>query len=247
MLVFTLWHRSQRTELLCHSIETSVQVHVVCVKKQVMVILYLFISSHLLGCTGAGQASEQSSSRQLQSPEVYMHVCPQTYNSFFWRSQKSYFITVPFSYRFNSIPPCHAFLYRFLDEVQSHANKNKMSVQNLATVFGPNILRPKMEDPVVIMEGMNKLSFILYHTDINRHCINHLRLSWYFFIQMAGKYDAEKIRYISLWKVEYRNTLLLHAIYSWLIHSMSSSQNIYESKVEQHCTVWILIPFYCFL
>ncbi|KAG7250314.1 hypothetical protein CRUP_005410, partial [Coryphaenoides rupestris] len=36
--------------------------------------------------------------------------------------------------------------------VQSHCNENKMSVQNLATVFGPNILRPKMEDPVAIME-----------------------------------------------------------------------------------------------
>lgn len=42
---------------------------------------------------------------------------------------------------------------RFLDEVQSHCNENKMSVQNLATVFGPNILRPKLEDPVTIMEG----------------------------------------------------------------------------------------------
>lgn len=42
---------------------------------------------------------------------------------------------------------------RFLDEVQSHCIENKMSVQNLATVFGPNILRPKMEDPVTIMEG----------------------------------------------------------------------------------------------
>lgn len=42
---------------------------------------------------------------------------------------------------------------RFLDEVQSHANENKMSVQNLATVFGPNILRAKMEDPVSMMEG----------------------------------------------------------------------------------------------
>lgn len=42
---------------------------------------------------------------------------------------------------------------RFLDEVQSHCSENKMSVQNLATVFGPNILRPKMEDPVTIMEG----------------------------------------------------------------------------------------------
>lgn len=28
-----------------------------------------------------------------------------------------------------------------------------MSVQNLATVFGPNILRPHIEDPVTIMEG----------------------------------------------------------------------------------------------
>lgn len=28
-----------------------------------------------------------------------------------------------------------------------------MSVQNLATVFGPNILRPKVEDPIAIMEG----------------------------------------------------------------------------------------------
>lgn len=40
-----------------------------------------------------------------------------------------------------------------------------MSVQNLATVFGPNILRPKMEDPVTIMEGgdtrsVGKLPFI---------------------------------------------------------------------------------------
>ena len=42
---------------------------------------------------------------------------------------------------------------RFLDEVQSYSGVNKMSVQNLATVFGPNILRPKVEDPVAIMEG----------------------------------------------------------------------------------------------
>uniref|UniRef100_A0A4W3HXW8 Rho GTPase-activating protein 24 n=1 Tax=Callorhinchus milii TaxID=7868 RepID=A0A4W3HXW8_CALMI len=42
---------------------------------------------------------------------------------------------------------------RFLDEVQSYSDINKMSVQNLATVFGPNILRPKIEDPVTIMEG----------------------------------------------------------------------------------------------
>ncbi|XP_054028494.1 rho GTPase-activating protein 24-like [Dryobates pubescens] len=41
----------------------------------------------------------------------------------------------------------------FLDEVQSYSGINKMSVQNLATVFGPNILRPKVEDPLTIMEG----------------------------------------------------------------------------------------------
>lgn len=45
---------------------------------------------------------------------------------------------------------------RFLDEVQSYSGVNKMSVQNLATVFGPNILRPKVEDPVTIMEGQYK-------------------------------------------------------------------------------------------
>ncbi|XP_030197337.1 rho GTPase-activating protein 24 isoform X2 [Gadus morhua] len=45
------------------------------------------------------------------------------------------------------------YICRFLDEVQSYSGVNKMSVQNLGTVFGPNILRPKIEDPVAIMEG----------------------------------------------------------------------------------------------
>lgn len=35
-----------------------------------------------------------------------------------------------------------------------------MSVQNLATVFGPNILRPKIEDPVTIMEGMSSYPYL---------------------------------------------------------------------------------------
>lgn len=48
---------------------------------------------------------------------------------------------------------CFPFFARFLDEVQSYSGVNKMSVQNLATVFGPNILRQKVEDPVAIMEG----------------------------------------------------------------------------------------------
>ncbi|XP_076020665.1 rho GTPase-activating protein 22 isoform X2 [Genypterus blacodes] len=44
------------------------------------------------------------------------------------------------------------YICKFLDEIQSHSNENKMSAQNLATVFGPNILRPRVEDPVTMME-----------------------------------------------------------------------------------------------
>uniref|UniRef100_A0A3B3V2C9 Rho GTPase-activating protein 22-like n=1 Tax=Poecilia latipinna TaxID=48699 RepID=A0A3B3V2C9_9TELE len=43
------------------------------------------------------------------------------------------------------------FICRFLNEVQSCSSSNKMNVQNLATVFGPNILRAKAEDPQSIM------------------------------------------------------------------------------------------------
>ncbi|KAJ3608137.1 hypothetical protein NHX12_025187 [Muraenolepis orangiensis] len=53
------------------------------------------------------------------------------------------------------------YICKFLDEVQSHCHENKMSVQNLATVFGPNILRPKMEDPVAIMEGTSLVQHLM--------------------------------------------------------------------------------------
>ncbi|XP_023679923.2 rho GTPase-activating protein 22 isoform X1 [Paramormyrops kingsleyae] len=53
------------------------------------------------------------------------------------------------------------YICRFLDEVQSHSSENKMSVQNLATVFGPNILRPKMEDPVTIMESTSQVQHLM--------------------------------------------------------------------------------------
>ncbi|XP_051969244.1 rho GTPase-activating protein 22-like [Xyrauchen texanus] len=53
------------------------------------------------------------------------------------------------------------YICKFLDEVQSHSNENKMGVQNLATVFGPNILRPKMEDPVTIMEGTSFVQHLM--------------------------------------------------------------------------------------
>lgn len=42
---------------------------------------------------------------------------------------------------------------RFLYEVQSFSSSNRMSIQILATVFGPNILRAKAEDPQSTMGG----------------------------------------------------------------------------------------------
>lgn len=53
------------------------------------------------------------------------------------------------------------YICRFLDEVQSRSNENKMSVQNLATVFGPNILRPRVEDPVTMMEGSSQVQHLM--------------------------------------------------------------------------------------
>lgn len=44
--------------------------------------------------------------------------------------------------------------------MQAHSDVNKMSVQNLATVFGPNILRPQVEDPVTIMEGKEEVAWL---------------------------------------------------------------------------------------
>ncbi|KAJ8250743.1 hypothetical protein COCON_G00226650 [Conger conger] len=53
------------------------------------------------------------------------------------------------------------YICKFLDEVQTHSSQNKMSVQNLATVFGPNILRPKMEDPMSMMEGTSQVQHLM--------------------------------------------------------------------------------------
>ncbi|XP_027133007.1 rho GTPase-activating protein 22 isoform X3 [Larimichthys crocea] len=53
------------------------------------------------------------------------------------------------------------YICKFLDEVQSYSNENKMSVQNLATVFGPNILRPRVEDPVTMMEGSSQVQHLM--------------------------------------------------------------------------------------
>ncbi|XP_032122728.1 rho GTPase-activating protein 22 isoform X6 [Sapajus apella] len=53
------------------------------------------------------------------------------------------------------------YICKFLHEVQAYSNVNKMSVQNLATVFGPNILRPQVEDPVTIMEGTSLIQHLM--------------------------------------------------------------------------------------
>ncbi|KAJ8248403.1 hypothetical protein GJAV_G00241660 [Gymnothorax javanicus] len=53
------------------------------------------------------------------------------------------------------------YICKFLDEVQTHSNQNKMSIQNLATVFGPNILRPKMGDPKSMMEGTSQVQHLM--------------------------------------------------------------------------------------
>lgn len=43
--------------------------------------------------------------------------------------------------------------HRFLHEIQLNCGVNKMSVDNLATVIGVNLIRSKVEDPAVIMRG----------------------------------------------------------------------------------------------
>lgn len=43
--------------------------------------------------------------------------------------------------------------HRFLHEIQLNCAVNKMSVDNLATVIGVNLIRSKVEDPAVIMKG----------------------------------------------------------------------------------------------
>ena len=35
------------------------------------------------------------------------------------------------------------YLLSFLGRVKEHSEKNKMAIHNLATVFGPNLLRPR--------------------------------------------------------------------------------------------------------
>ncbi|ETE59151.1 Rho GTPase-activating protein 25, partial [Ophiophagus hannah] len=52
-------------------------------------------------------------------------------------------------------------LLTFLHEVQQSSDTNKMSVENLATVFGVNLIRPQIEDPVTIMRGTPQIQKVM--------------------------------------------------------------------------------------
>nr|XP_033803521.1 rho GTPase-activating protein 25 [Geotrypetes seraphini] len=54
-----------------------------------------------------------------------------------------------------------SFICRFLYEIQLNSSVNKMSVDNLATVIGVNLIRPKLEDPVTIMKGTPQIQKLM--------------------------------------------------------------------------------------
>ncbi|XP_078522771.1 rho GTPase-activating protein 25 isoform X2 [Lissotriton helveticus] len=54
-----------------------------------------------------------------------------------------------------------SFICRFLHEIQMNSAVNKMSVDNLATIIGVNLIRPKQEDPVTIMQGAPQIQKLL--------------------------------------------------------------------------------------
>ncbi|NXH48557.1 RHG25 protein, partial [Dicaeum eximium] len=54
-----------------------------------------------------------------------------------------------------------SYLCRFLYEVQLNSSVNKMSVENLATVIGVNLIRPRVEDPAVIMRGTPQVQKVM--------------------------------------------------------------------------------------
>ncbi|XP_018617914.2 rho GTPase-activating protein 25 [Scleropages formosus] len=54
-----------------------------------------------------------------------------------------------------------SYICRFLYEVQQNSKVNKMSVENLATVFGVNLLKPQMEDPFIMMRGTPQIQKLM--------------------------------------------------------------------------------------
>ncbi|NWR39943.1 RHG25 protein, partial [Tachuris rubrigastra] len=54
-----------------------------------------------------------------------------------------------------------SYICRFLHEIQLNSSVNKMSVDNLATVIGVNLIRPKIEDPATIMRGTPQVQKVM--------------------------------------------------------------------------------------
>ncbi|NXI61501.1 RHG25 protein, partial [Anseranas semipalmata] len=54
-----------------------------------------------------------------------------------------------------------SYICRFLHEIQLNSSINKMSVDNLATVIGVNLIRPKIEDPATIMRGTLQIQKVM--------------------------------------------------------------------------------------
>ncbi|XP_006625613.2 rho GTPase-activating protein 25 [Lepisosteus oculatus] len=54
-----------------------------------------------------------------------------------------------------------SYICRFLYEIQLNSGVNKMSVENLATVIGVNLLKPRIEDPVTIMKGTPQIQKLM--------------------------------------------------------------------------------------
>lgn len=53
------------------------------------------------------------------------------------------------------------YICRFLYEVQLNSKVNKMSVENLATVIGINLLKPQIEDPITMMKGTPQIQKVM--------------------------------------------------------------------------------------
>ncbi|KAM7541863.1 hypothetical protein Aperf_G00000012753 [Anoplocephala perfoliata] len=70
------------------------------------------------------------------------------------------------------------FLCQLLSEVAEHSNENRMTVENLASIFAPNILRQADYDPDVEMSvtpviTLTIAGFIRRHTELFRYDVTH--------------------------------------------------------------------------
>jgi len=70
-----------------------------------------------------------------------------------------------FEYLLNRIPRAHfnllKYLSRFLYDLQLVQKTTKMDLNNLATVFGPILLRPQDEDPIFLMKSLGHVNATL--------------------------------------------------------------------------------------